>query len=119
MPTNFNKNLSYIRKQKKLTQGELANKIGVDQSTISLWEKGMDLTVENAIKVAEALEVPIPDFLGRDLTKDNEYTHYDELDILYSKAKQHLSDDDIENIKFIYNKTIKNYEESKNKNNND
>ncbi len=50
---------------------------------------------------------------------DKASTEPDELDILYSKAKQHLSDDDIENIKFIYNKTIKNYEESKNKNNND
>jgi len=67
----FNSNLPYIRKQKGISQLELANRIGVDQSTISLWEKGMDTTVENAIKVAEALDISIPEFLGTDLRFDN------------------------------------------------
>lgn len=70
----FNTNLAFVRKQKKVSQLELAKKIGVDQSTISLWEKGMDTTVENATKVAEALDVPIPDFLGRDLRMVEENT---------------------------------------------
>ena len=67
----FNNNLPYIRKQKGISQKDLAKKIGVDQSTISLWEKGMDTTVENVIKVAEALNVPVPDFIGSDLRFDN------------------------------------------------
>lgn len=67
----FNSNLPFIRKQKGISQADLAAKIGVDQSTISLWEKGMDTTVENAIKIAEALNVSIPDFLGKDLKFDN------------------------------------------------
>ena len=67
----FNNNLPYIRKQKGISQKDLAKKIGVDQSTISLWEKGMDTTVENVIKVAEALNVPIPDFIGSDMRFDN------------------------------------------------
>lgn len=71
MPKYFNKNLSYIRKQKKISQLDLAKKIGVDQSTISLWEKGMDITVENAFKVSEALGIPFPEFLGKDLSFDN------------------------------------------------
>ncbi len=71
MANNFSKNLSYIRKQRKMSQTDLAKLVGVDQSTISLWENGMDLTVENALKVADALNVPIPEFLGTDLTFDN------------------------------------------------
>lgn len=67
----FNSNLPFIRKKKGISQTELAEKIGVDQSTISLWEKGMDTTVDNAIKVAEVLNVSIPDFLGKDLRFDN------------------------------------------------
>ena len=67
----FNSNLPYIRKQKKISQEELAKRVGVDQSTISLWEKGMDTTVEKAFQVAEALGVPFPEFLGKDLRFDN------------------------------------------------
>ena len=67
----FNSNLPFIRKKKGISQTELAEKIGVDQSTISLWEKGMDTTVDNAIKVAEVLNVSIPEFLGKDLRFDN------------------------------------------------
>lgn len=67
----FNSNLPFIRKKKGISQAELAEKIGVDQSTISLWEKGMDTTVDNAIKVAEVLNVSIPEFLGKDLRFDN------------------------------------------------
>lgn len=74
MPTYFNKNLKYIRKMKNMSQKELAKKIGVDQSTVSYWEQGMDVTIENALKVAEVLNVPFPEFLGTDMTiSKNEY----------------------------------------------
>lgn len=63
----FKTNLKYIRNQKGISQKQLADKIGVDQSTISYWEKGMDVTVDNAVKVAEALNIPVPEFLGVDL----------------------------------------------------
>lgn len=71
MALYFNENLKYIRKLKNISQKELAEKIGVDQSTISYWEKGMDVTVENAIKVAEILKIPFDQFLGKDLRFEN------------------------------------------------
>ena len=67
----FNSNLPFIRKQKGTSQAELVEKISVDQSIISLLEKGMDTTAENAVKVAKVLNVSIPYFLGRDLKFDN------------------------------------------------
>lgn len=67
MAVFFNTNLKHIRKINGISQKQLAEKIGVDQSTISYWEKGMDITVENAIKVAEILNIPLPDLLGIDL----------------------------------------------------
>lgn len=103
--STFNDNLPYVRKQKGITQAELADKIGVNQSTISLWENGMDLTVENAIKVAEALDVPIPDFLGKDLRTSD--SSFDELEVLFDKHKDILTQDDKDYIKFIIEKRKK------------
>ncbi|MBR3684995.1 MAG: helix-turn-helix transcriptional regulator [Clostridia bacterium] len=37
----FAENLKSLRKSKGLTQKELADKVGVDQRTISAWEKGI------------------------------------------------------------------------------
>lgn len=38
---NFAENLKNLRTAKKLTQGELAKALGVDQRTVSAWEKGV------------------------------------------------------------------------------
>lgn len=48
--------LEEIRKNKKITQKELAEKIGVSQQCISHWEKGdRPMSVSLAKKVAEIL----------------------------------------------------------------
>ena len=41
MSLNFKENLKGLRKAKGLTQKNLANILGVDQRTISAWEKGV------------------------------------------------------------------------------
>ncbi|MBQ4072530.1 MAG: helix-turn-helix transcriptional regulator [Clostridia bacterium] len=41
MKITFNENLRTLRKSKGLTQKELAEMVGVDQRTISAWEKGI------------------------------------------------------------------------------
>lgn len=95
----FNKNLKFIREQKGISQQELADKIGTDRSTISRWENNeMDATVEKALQVAKALNVPYPNFLGTDMTEGN--TKYEKCAILYDKLKD-LSDEDIALIENI------------------
>ena len=37
----FAENLKILRNSKKITQGQLANILGVDQRTVSAWEKGV------------------------------------------------------------------------------
>lgn len=37
----FAKNLTHLRKAQKITQAQLAKTLGVDQRTISAWEKGV------------------------------------------------------------------------------
>ena len=41
MSLNFKENLKALRTAKGLTQKELANILGVDQRTVSAWEKGV------------------------------------------------------------------------------
>lgn len=103
----FNKNLKFIRQQKGISQQELANKLNLDRSTISRWENDdMDITVGNAIQISNYFNIPMEDLTTKDLSKNNEKT-YDEIELLLSKYKDILTDDDKEMIKFVIEKRIK------------
>lgn len=63
-------NISYYRKRKKLTQKELANRIGITASAMSRIESGKNTpTAGNLQRIASALGVPI-EKLKREKTKD-------------------------------------------------
>ncbi len=99
----FSKNLEYLRKSKNMTQSELATKINVDQTTIGRWEDGnREPTVGNVVNIATVFNISIPDLLDKDLSKDN--STFDELELLFSKNKDILTDDDKETMKFIIEK---------------
>lgn len=100
----FNKNLKFIRQNRGISQQELADKLKLDRSTISRWENDeMDVTVGNAIQVADFFNIPIEEFTGKDLTIDKN-TQFDELELLFSKNKDILTEDDKETIRFIVEK---------------
>lgn len=103
----FNKNLKYIRQQRGLSQQEIADKLKLDRSTISRWENNdMDATVENAIQVADIFNVPLADFVGKDLSILSN-NNFSELELLFDKNKDILTEDDKEYIKFIIEKRKK------------
>lgn len=107
MARNFNKNLKFIRQQKGLSQQELADKLKFDRSTISRWENDeIDITVGNAILIADFFNIPIEDFTSKDLSINNNRT-FNEFEILFDKNKDLLTDDDKEYIKFIIEKRKK------------
>lgn len=55
------------RQQRGLTQAMLAARIGVNQSTISFWEGGVEApTVEHLIALALALPEVVESFAGRE-----------------------------------------------------
>ena len=100
----FSKNLKYLRKEIGMSRSELANKLSVNQSTISRWENGdMGVTVDNAYDVANYFNISIADLTGRDLTVNNN-DNFDELELLFSKNKDILTDEDKEYMKFIIEK---------------
>lgn len=110
----FNKNLKFIRTQKGISQQELADRLNLDRSTISRWENDeMDVTVSNAVQVADYFNIPIEDFTGKDLTIEQNQT-FDELEILFNKNKDILTEDDRETIRFIVEKRKKDIDKQRN-----
>lgn len=67
MQSTYRALLKKYRKQAGMTQGELAEKVGVKLSKISHLETGYtDLTVDLAVKLAEALGISPSKLLGWD-----------------------------------------------------
>lgn len=68
----LNNNVKYLRTEKKISQQCLADAIGVDRSTVSRIENGeIETTVDNAIKIANKLNVSLNDLVSKDLRFDN------------------------------------------------
>ena len=68
----LNNNIKYLRSIRGMSQQDLADKAGIDRSTISRIENNeITTTVDNAIKISEVLKIPMADLLGRDLRFDN------------------------------------------------
>lgn len=58
-------NLTTLRKEAGLTQKELADKIGVDHTVVSNWERGINkYGIEMLRPLCEALKVSVNDLLG-------------------------------------------------------
>lgn len=58
-------NLKALRKQKGISQEELAAKIHVVRQTVSKWEKGLSVPdAEMLVKIADLFEVPVSRLLG-------------------------------------------------------
>ncbi len=68
----LNSNVKHLRTSKNISQQSLADKIGVDRSTVSRIENGeIETTIDNAIKIADTLGVPLNDLVSKDLRFDN------------------------------------------------
>ncbi|WP_311480844.1 helix-turn-helix transcriptional regulator [uncultured Anaerococcus sp.] len=71
-------NLEYYRKKKKMTQGELAKKIGVSTTFVSQIENGIsNPSDENLLKISEILNVSV-----KDLNLSNRNTLLSNTDII-------------------------------------
>lgn len=64
----FAESLRYLRKERKIGQVELAEKIGVSRGIISLWENGLrEPTLSNLIAMADFFGVTLDYLAGRTL----------------------------------------------------
>lgn len=69
----LNENIRNFRKQKGLSQEELANRIHVVRQTVSKWESGLSVPDSSMlINLANELDVTVSDLLGETIENDNE-----------------------------------------------
>ncbi len=113
MKNYFSENLKYLRIQNGMTQDDLAKKMDKDYSTIGKWELGQrNPIMVDIIKIADIFNISVQDLVEKNL-KINETKKLDELEILYNKTKDILSNEDKELIKYTMQRAIDRYEQEK------
>lgn len=112
--SQFSKNLKHLRKINKLSQDDISKIVEKDRSLISQWESDdKNATVEDIIKLSNYFNVPMDNLVGKDLAND-ENKVFDELELLFSKHKDKLTDDDKETMKFLIQKRIREIDKQNN-----
>ncbi len=67
-----NSNIKYLREKKGIPQGELAEELNIDQSTLAKWESNTrQITLEWSIKIADYFGVDVGNFISTDLRNVN------------------------------------------------
>lgn len=93
-----------LREEKNITQQELADALGTTQQSIARYENGERKADQNILySLAEYFKTPIDDFFPK--REDNQ--NFDELELLFDKNKDILTEDDKEMIKFLIEKRKK------------
>lgn len=69
-------NIKLIRKEKGISQEELASRLNVVRQTVSKWETGLSVPdAEMLISISKVLDTPISTLLGEDIPKDDELSN--------------------------------------------
>ena len=69
---NLGETISKLRKQKNMTQSELAQKLNVTDKAVSKWERNLSCPDVNSIpKLAEILGVSVEELLNAQTKQDN------------------------------------------------
>ena len=93
----FSERLKELRKQAKLTQVELAGKLGIVQSSYADWERGKKKpTQENLVKIAQVLNVSIDYLVGNSEEKSDEL---DNIELLFRMNSKGLTEEEKEVFK--------------------
>ena len=100
-------NLKYLRDSKGKSQEEIGKLCGKSNTAVSNWEKGIrepeaiDLSI-----LSNYFNVSVDDLMLNDL-RFKKRNDLDELELLFSKTKDMLTDDDRDMIRFVIEKRKK------------
>lgn len=96
-------NIKFLRQKNNLTQEDISKIVNKSRVLVSQWESdAREITTEDIIKLSNYFNIPMDSLVGKDLRiKDNDF---DELELLFNKNKDILTEDDKETMKFIIEK---------------
>lgn len=106
MTNYFSKNISYLIDNGIISVDTIL-KITNHNSPglVSMWKTGeRNIMTNDLIAIANFLNYTVDDLINKDLTKKDTALSKSELDVLFDKHKDILTDDDKETIKFIIEK---------------
>ena len=90
----FAERLKTLRKQVKLTQAQIAEKLNISQQAYASWGRGVKKpTQENLVKIAQVLNVTVDYLVGN---SDEEFTNnkLEDIEFLFRKNSEGLTDDE-------------------------
>ena len=93
----FSERKKALRKQAKLTQVDVAEKLGISQPAYASWERGAKKpTQENLVKIAQILNVSVDYLVGNLEEKIDEL---DNIELLFRMNSKGLTDEEKEIFK--------------------
>ena len=88
----FAERLKKLRKQVKLTQAQIAEKLNISQQAYASWEHGSKKpTQENLVKIAQVLNVSVDYLVGNSKDKSDEL---DNIELLFRMNSKGLTDEE-------------------------
>lgn len=91
----FNNKLYELRKQKGLSQEELANRLNVSRQTISKWEVGESTPdMEKLAAISELFDISLDELVLDKATKKEEPKEQTTKSEIYSDIKEHVLTED-------------------------
>ena len=93
----FAERLKTLRKQVKLTQAQIAEKLNISQQAYASWERGVKKpTQDNLVKIAQILNVSVDYLVGNSEEKSDEL---DNIELLFRMNSKGLTDEEKEIFK--------------------
>ena len=102
----FPSNLKYLLDSNQISSKTILQLTGnASPGLVTMWKNGeRQITTKDLVSIANHLGYTVDDLINKDLSKKDSKLSKSELDVLFDKHKDILTDDDKETIKFIIEK---------------
>lgn len=109
----LNSNLSFLRKEKGLTQEAVAETLGLGRQAVSFYESGdREPTLENLLNLARFFEVSVDDLLSKDMRPAGSLLS---LNIRYLRKSNRITQKELARLLGVEDPAVSKYESGDNK----